>query len=112
MPFARLTEFRYKQYCGGYQALRRIIKIRILPEARCVCARKDNGFGDDLGVLFALGFVDQLIRIGFEQIHVAIDEVQKVVAVGTGGISQVNDGDIVAVIFFCYCPVITHNVVE
>ena len=66
-----------------------------------VSLRADDGFGEDLGVLFGFGAGSEVIRLFSGDVHIAVDERQQIVAVRAGGVAQIDDGDmLVAVILF------------
>ncbi len=58
----------------------------------------DEGFGDDLGVLFCLGFCREIFIVGAVFVHIGVDEVQQIVAVRPGGIAQIDHGHLVVVV--------------
>jgi len=63
--------------------------------------RADDGLGEDLGVLFGFGAGSEVVRLFSGDVHIAVDERQQIVAVRAGGVTQIDDGDmLVAVIFF------------
>ena len=63
--------------------------------------RADNGLGEDLGVLFGFGAGSEIVRLFSGDVHIAVDERQQIVAVRSGGVAQIDDGDmLVAVILF------------
>ena len=66
-----------------------------------VSLRADDGFGEDLGVLFGFGAGSEVIRLFSGDVHIAVDERQQIVAVRAGGVAQVYNGDmLIAVILF------------
>ena len=96
----RRQKLRKQQDRGRQQALRRIVEEGVLSVVG-VSLRADDGFGEDLGVLFGFGAGSEVIRLFSGDVHIAVDERQKIVAVRACWISQVDDGDmLVAVILF------------
>ena len=66
-----------------------------------VSLRADDGLGEDLGVLFGFGADSEVIRLFSGDVHIAVDERQKIVAVRAGGVAQIYNGDmLIAVILF------------
>ena len=66
-----------------------------------VSLRADDGLGEDLGVLFGFGAGSEVVRLFSGDVHITVDERQQVVAVRAGGITQIDDGDmLIAVMLF------------
>ena len=85
---------------GRQQALRRIVEEGVLSVVG-VSLRADDGLGEDLGVLFGFGAGGEVVRLFSGDVHIAVDERQQIVAVRSGGVAQIYDGDmLVAVILF------------
>ena len=72
VPLLRLGEFRNQQNGGSHQTLGRIVEECVLTERGSVAVAVDQGLGDDLGILFSLGFVGQFATVLTE--FVATDE--------------------------------------
>ena len=111
VAFRRLTELCNQQDCRGQKSLRGIVKKLILPIARTISTRHDDGLGDNFCVLLGAGFVGQLALL-LVQIGVFVDKVQEVKAIAFRGVAQVNDGHPVAVAVPGDACVIPKNVVE
>ena len=109
VSFLRLTEFRDEENGRRDQTFCGIVEVAVLTEAARFHAGENDGLGDDLGVLFRLGFVLYFIRPGI-QIHVLVDKVQKVVSVRAHGIAQVNDRNVIAIILGGDRAVVAHDV--
>ncbi|KAF5029600.1 hypothetical protein DSECCO2_646880 [anaerobic digester metagenome] len=88
--------FGYQQNDGRQESLGGIVEKLILPVV--LAAGVDDGFGDDLGVFLRLGLCHKVVFVGKVSVHVGIDQLEHIVAVGTGGISKVNDRHMVAVV--------------
>ena len=95
------TVFHDQQKYTGQEPFGGIIEKRILPIAGRVRPGADDGLGRDLGILLCPGLVCQVLRILQPQIHVFIHHPQDVVPIGTCGVSKIQDGYFVAVVFFC-----------
>ena len=80
MALCGLAEFRHQQNGCSQKSFGGIIEVGVLSEVTVLHAGENNRLGDDLCVLFRLGFVLHFIRSGI-QIHVLVDEVQKIVSV-------------------------------
>ena len=90
MAFLRLTEFCHKQDGRSQKSLGRIIKVSVLSEACRIHAGKNNGLGDNLCILLGLRLIYKYIGIRLMQIHILVDQMKEIVAVGTGRVTQVN----------------------
>ena len=109
MSFLRLAEFRDEKDGRCDQTFCGIVEVAVLTEAARFHAGENDGLGNDFGVLFRLGFVLYFIRPGI-QIHVLVDEVQKVVSVRAHGIAQINDRNVIAIILGGDRAVVAHDV--
>ena len=103
MPLFRLSvlwrhEFRQQQHNGRQQSLGAVIEVGVITILGGVTVRADNRFGEDLGVLLRPGPRRQVGRICSRQIHVVIHQRQEVEAVRAGRVTQVDDGNPVAVV--------------
>ena len=95
---------------GSEEPLRRVVKELVLPVAGVAAVWVDNGFGQDLGVLLRPGPCGQVVGLLSGLVHVAVDQGQEVIAVGAGGIPQVDDGHLVAVAVLGDGPVVSGQV--
>lgn len=85
VPFLRLAKLGGQQDHRGEKPLRCIIEKLILPEICLVLPGHDDGLGDNLRVLFSLGFMGQGLCL-FVQVCIFIYKVQKVEAVAFCGV--------------------------
>ena len=72
--------------------------------------RIDDGLGQDLCVFFRLGFRGKVGGVLLGGVYVAIDEGQQIVTVGTGGVPQVDNRNLVTIIFPGYGPVVSGQI--
>lgn len=98
VSFLGFAEFRHKQDRRCQQTFCRVIEVGVLTEGSCIHTGQDDGFGNDLGVLLSLGFVDQLVGMGQVQVHILVDQMQKIVSMRPGGVAQIDDGNGVAIV--------------
>ena len=110
MAFFRLAEFRYEQDGCRQHAFCRIVEVCVLSERTCVHAGENNRLGDDLGVFLGFGFISKRVRVFCIQIHILIDQMQKVVAVRAHRIAQINNRNIISVVFRRNGTVVSHDV--
>ena len=108
VPFLRRTEFRDEQDRRREDPFRRVVKVSVLPKRSRVHARQDNGLGNDLRILLRFRLMHELPRPTV-QIHIFVHKVQKVIPVRARGVTQVDDGYIVAVLP-CDRAVVAHDV--
>ena len=97
-------ELRQQQDHGGQESLGGVVEEGVLPEA--VPLGIDDGLGQDFGVLFRLGPGRQVIRVGRRLIHIGVGQGQKIEPVRPGGVAQVDDGHLVAVVLFRDGPIV------
>ena len=70
----------------------------------------DDGLGYDLGVLFSLRFVGEVVGFFLPEIHILVYEMEQIVTVRLGGVTQVNDSNVVSVVFLCDLAVVSVQV--
>ena len=111
MAFTLLAEFCQQQDHRCQQALCGVVEKGILPViARITAANVDDGFRCDLGVFLRLCLCAQILRIRQIHVHVLVHEMQNVVLIRAGGVTQIQHRDIVAVILFGDISIISSNV--
>ena len=93
-------EFRQQEDHGGEESCGGIVEKGVLAVAAAVPVRADDGLGEDLGVLLRLCPRRQIIRVLHRLIHVGVCQSQKVEPVRAGRITQVDDGYLIAIVFF------------
>ena len=98
VPLGRVTELCHQQDCCGQQTFGGIVEVCVLPEGSSIHTGEDNGLGNDLSILFSLCLVHQFLGMLLVQIHILVDQVEKVIAIGAGRVTQINHGDLVAVL--------------
>ena len=70
----------------------------------------DDGLGKDLGVLFRLRPRRNILCVLSRHVHIPVDQCQQIAAVGAGGVSQVDDRHMVAVIFLGYGAIVSGQI--
>ena len=68
-----------------------------MPSVAVITVRVDDGLGQNLGVLFRLGPCSQIAWLPSGNVHVSVDQGQQVVAIRAGGVSQVDDRDVIPI---------------
>lgn len=111
VPFLRLAELCNQQDRCRQESFGCVVEVGVLTEARRIHAGENDGLGNDLRILLSLRFVDEGVGIRLVQIHILVDQVQKVVAVGSGWVTKIDHRNIVAVAL-CNAAVVAHDVVE
>lgn len=92
---------------GSQQAFGGIVEECVLTEGCTVHAGHDDGLGYDLCVLFRFRFVGKVVGFLLPQIHILIHEVEQIIAVRLCGVTQVNDCDVVSIVFLCNLTVMS-----
>ena len=98
VPFSRLAELCHQQNGCCQQTFGGIVEVCVLTEGGRIHTGEDDGLGNDLGILFCFCFIHQLIRISQMQVHIFVDQMKKIVAVGACGVTQIDDRYRVAVL--------------
>ena len=94
------TVFGYQQNHTGEQSFRCIIEKCILTiRGGIPSPGADDGFGGYLRILLCLCLVRQVCRFLQIQIHIFVYHSKDIVSVRPGRVSQIQNGDIVAIIF-------------
>ena len=99
MPLLGRTEFRYQQYDRSQQALRRLVKKRILSHVRNITVRRDYRLGGYFCEFFGLRLVFEFSLV-LISVHIFIDKVEHIVAAAAGRVAEINNRNLVTVIFF------------
>ena len=110
VPFFGLTQFRHKKDRGCQYALGCIVEVCVLSKGSCIHSRQNDRFGNDLCILFCLGFVGNDFGMLGIQVHILVYKVEEVVAVRSHRVTQVNDGNVVAIVFGCDGSVVSHDI--
>ena len=71
----------------------------VLPAIGAVSIGADDRLGEDLGILFRLGFCGNIFRLFHRNIHVLIDQCEEIVSIRLCGITQIDHRYLVAVAF-------------
>ena len=74
-------KLRQHQNDRSEQSLRRIIEKGVLSAIAVIAIRIDNGLGKDLGILLRLGSSRQVLGIFSCNVHIAVDQCQKVITI-------------------------------
>ncbi len=103
MPLLRFPvlwwgKLRQQKHDGSQKPLGAVIEESVLAVLGSVTVRVDDGFGEDLGVFFCSCPGTKVVRMLARDVHVMIHQRQKIETVRACGITQVNDGYLVAVI--------------
>ena len=109
VPFGWLTKLSHQQDGCGQQTFGGIIEVCVLPEGSGIHAGEDDGFGNDLGILLSLCLVYQFLGMLLVQIHILVDQMQKVISIGAGGVTQINHRNLIAVLLGDG-SVVAHNI--
>ncbi|GFI31660.1 hypothetical protein IMSAGC013_03058 [Lachnospiraceae bacterium] len=104
------TVFRNQQKHTGQETLSGIIEKCVLPVTGGICPGANDGLGCDLGIFFCSGLVCQVLRVLQPQIHVFVHHPQDIVSIGPGRIPQIQDGYLVAIVFFCNPCIVSEQV--
>ena len=115
MPLLRLPilgwgELRQQKHNGSQQTFCTVVEESILTVLCSVAVRVDDSLGEDLGVFLCARSGSEVLRMLARNIHVVIHQRQEIEAVRAGWIAQVNDRDLIAVIFRCDAAVVTCEV--
>ena len=110
VPFAGFTELSHQQDGSRQKTFCGIVEVSVLSKRCCIHAGQNDGLGNDLGVLLCFGFVDKLIRKFLVEIHILVHQMQKVVAMGSSGVSQVDDRYRVTILLLGDPSVVADNV--
>ena len=105
-----LTVLCNQQNGCGQQAFSCIVEECVLTEGCTFHAGHDDCFGNDLGILFGFCLIRKVIRVFLPKIHILVDQVQQVIAIRFGRITQVDNGNFVAVIVLCDLTIMTVQV--
>ena len=97
MVFVGRQELSQHQDDRGEQTFGGIVEEGVLPTVAVIAVRVDNGLGQDLGVFFCFCAGRQIPRLLSGDIHVPVDQRQQIVAIRAGGITQVDNRDIVPI---------------
>ncbi len=97
MVFVGRQELGQHQDDRGEQTFGGIVEEGVLTTVAVIAVRVDNGLGQYLSVFFCFCASRQIPRLLSGNVHVSVDQCQQIVAIRAGGISQVDDGDIVPI---------------
>ena len=103
MPLLRLPilwwcELRQQKHNGSQQTFRTVVEEGILAVLCSVAVRVDDSLGEDLGVFLCARSGSEVLRMLARNIHVVIHQRQEIEAVRAGWVTQVDDGNPVAIV--------------
>ena len=102
MPLSIRAEFRNEQDGCRQHAFCRIIEKCILSIAGTVrTTGGDNGLCRDLCILFCFCLGTQVRMVCKILIHVFVDQMEHIVTIASGRITEIDDCRMVAIVFFC-----------
>ena len=102
MPLSIRAEFCDEQDGCRQHAFCRIIEKRILSIAGTVrTAGGDNGLCRDFRIFFRFRFGTQVRMVCKILVHVFVDEMEHIITIASGRITEIDDCRMVAIVFFC-----------
>ena len=105
----RQDKFRKQHDDGGQHTLCTLVEECIVAILRGAL-RIDDRFSKDLGVFFCFRLGSEIVGVSFCSVHIVVHERHKIETVRARRIAQVNDRDLIAVIFRCDAAVVTCEV--
>ena len=97
MVLVRRKKLGQHQDDRGEQTFGGIVEEGVLSTIAFIAVRVDDGLGQDLGVFFCLGTSCQIPRFFTGDVHVSVDQRQQIITIRAGGVSQVDNGNIVPI---------------
>ena len=105
----RQDKFRKQHDDGGQHTLCALIEKGVVAILRGAF-RTDDCFGEDLGIVLCFRLGSEIVGVSFCSVHIVVHERHKIETVRACRIAQVNDRDLIAVIFRCDAAVVTCEV--
>ena len=90
--FLRGKVLRQQQNHRCQQTFCRVVEVGILATVCVIALRVDDGFGEDLRVLFCFCFCADVPGIFPVLVHIAVDQGEQVVAIRPGGFPEIHHG--------------------
>ena len=98
LPVLWRCELRQQKHNGSQQTFRTVVEESILAVLCSVAVRVDDSLGEDLGVFLCARSGSEILRMLARNIHVVIHQRQEIEAVRAGWVTQVDDGNPVAIV--------------